>query len=47
MTRGEIKTLEIPLYAAESVAAGTLQQRALDALMEAATGWVRKALKRS
>ncbi len=47
VTRGEIKTLEIPLYAAESVAAGTLQQRALDALMEAATGWVRKALKRS
>ena len=47
VTRGEIKTLEIPLYAAESVAAGTLQQRAFDALMEAATGWVRKALKRS
>jgi D-alanyl-D-alanine carboxypeptidase (penicillin-binding protein 5/6) len=45
--RGEIKTLDIPLYAAESVAVGSLQQRALDALMEAATGWVRKALKRS
>ncbi len=47
VTRGEVKTLEIPLYAAEPVAVGSLQQRALDALMEAATGWVRKALKRS
>lgn len=47
VTRGEVKTLDIPLYAAESVAVGSLQQRALDALMEAATGWVRKALKRS
>ena len=47
VTRGEVKTLDIPLYAAESVALGSLQQRALDALMEAATGWVRKALKRS
>lgn len=47
ITRGEVKTLDIPLYAAESVAVGSLQQRALDALMEAATGWVRKAFKRS
>lgn len=47
VTRGEVKTLDIPLYAAETVAVGSLQQRALDALMEAATGWVRKALKRS
>jgi len=45
--RGEVKTLDIPLYAAETVQAGTLQSRALDALMEAATGWVRKALGRS
>jgi D-alanyl-D-alanine carboxypeptidase (penicillin-binding protein 5/6) len=47
VSRGEIRTLDVPLYAAETVAAGSLQQRALDALMEAATGWVRKALKRS
>lgn len=47
VTRGEVKTLDIPLYAAETVAVGSLQQRALDALMEATTGWVRKALKRS
>ncbi|WP_082609767.1 D-alanyl-D-alanine carboxypeptidase family protein [Bosea sp. Root381] len=45
--RGEVKTLDIPLYAAETVNAGSLQSRALDALMEAATGWVRKALGRS
>jgi D-alanyl-D-alanine carboxypeptidase (penicillin-binding protein 5/6) len=47
VTRGEVKTLDIPLYAAETVQPGTLQSRALDALMEAATGWVRKALSRS
>ncbi|SDH02630.1 D-alanyl-D-alanine carboxypeptidase (penicillin-binding protein 5/6) [Bosea robiniae] len=47
VTRGDIKTLDIPLYAAESVQAGTLQSRALDALFEATTGWVRKALSRS
>ena len=47
VTRGDIKTLDIPLYAAESVQAGSLQSRALDALFEATTGWVRKALNRS
>jgi serine-type D-Ala-D-Ala carboxypeptidase (penicillin-binding protein 5/6) len=47
VTRGDVKTLEIPLYAAESVGPGTLQQRALDALLEVSTGWVRKALGRS
>ncbi|MFA6966473.1 MAG: D-alanyl-D-alanine carboxypeptidase family protein [Bosea sp. (in: a-proteobacteria)] len=47
VTRGEVKTLDIPLYAAETVQAGTLQSRALDALLEAASGWVRKALSRS
>ncbi|WP_439499932.1 D-alanyl-D-alanine carboxypeptidase family protein [Bosea sp. (in: a-proteobacteria)] len=45
--RGEVKTLDIPLYAAETIEAGSLHSRALDALMEAATGWVRKALRRS
>ncbi len=47
VTRGEVKTLELPLYAAETVPVGSLQRRAFDALLEAATGWVRKALGRS
>ncbi|WP_139384289.1 D-alanyl-D-alanine carboxypeptidase family protein [Bosea thiooxidans] len=47
VTRGDIKTLDVPLYAAEAVRTGPLQSRALDALLEAATGWVRKALSRS
>lgn len=47
VTRGDVKTLDIPLYAAETVEAGSLHSRALDALMEAATGWVRNALRRS
>ena len=45
--RGDIKTLDVPLYAAETVQTGPLHSRALDALFEAATGWVRKALGRS
>jgi D-alanyl-D-alanine carboxypeptidase (penicillin-binding protein 5/6) len=47
VTRGDVKTLELPLYAAESIAAGTLQKRALDAAIELGTGWVRKVLKKS
>ncbi|MCU4180039.1 D-alanyl-D-alanine carboxypeptidase family protein [Bosea sp. BH3] len=47
VTRGDVKTLDVPLYAAETVREGTLQSRALDALFEATTGWVRKALSRS
>lgn len=47
VTRGEVKALEIPLFAAETIQTGTLQQRALDALFEVSTGWVRKALGRS
>jgi len=47
VTRGDIKTLDVPLYAAETVQAGPLHSRALDALFEATTGWVRKALGRS
>ena len=47
ITRGEVRALEIPLYAAETVRASTLQSRALDALFEAATGWVRRAMGRS
>ena len=47
VTRGDVKTLDIPLFAAETVEPGTLQRRALDALMEIATGWVRNAFKKS
>lgn len=47
VTRGEVKTLDIPLYTAEAVKVGSLQQRALDALFEVSTGWIRKALGRS
>ncbi|UZF93798.1 D-alanyl-D-alanine carboxypeptidase family protein [Bosea sp. NBC_00550] len=47
VTRGDTKTLDVPLYAAETVKAGSLQSRALDALFEATTGWVRKAFGRS
>lgn len=47
VTRGDVTTLDVPLYAAETVQAGTLQSRALDALFEATTGWVRKAFSRS
>jgi D-alanyl-D-alanine carboxypeptidase (penicillin-binding protein 5/6) len=46
VTRGDVRTLDIPLYTAEAVSPGTLQSRALDALLEFATGWVRKALGR-
>ena len=45
--RGEIRALDLPLYAAERVGVGSLQSRALDALYEQATGWVRKALGQS
>ncbi|MDX3808568.1 D-alanyl-D-alanine carboxypeptidase family protein [Bosea thiooxidans] len=46
VSRGEVKTLEAPLYAAETVKAGSLQSRALDALLELSTGWIRQALAR-
>ncbi len=46
VSRGEVKTLEIPLYAAETVKAGSLQSRALDAVLELSTGWIRQALAR-
>ena len=44
--RGDVKTLELPLYAAETVKPGSLQSRALDAVIELSTGWVRQALAR-
>lgn len=46
LMRGEVKTLEVPLFAAETVAPGSLQRRALDAVLELSTGWIRQALAR-
>ena len=45
--RGDVKTLEQPLLAAETVEVGSLQRRALDALYEATAGWLRGVLKKS
>lgn len=47
VTRGNLNALEVPLYTAEAVPQGPLQSRALDALLEASTGWIRKALRGS
>ncbi|TNC12310.1 D-alanyl-D-alanine carboxypeptidase [Methylobacterium terricola] len=46
VTRGEQVVLDMPLYTAESVPAGTMTQRALDAALEVGTGWFRQALSR-
>lgn len=46
VTRGEQVVLDMPLYTAEAVPAGTMTQRALDAAMEVGTGWFRQALSR-
>jgi serine-type D-Ala-D-Ala carboxypeptidase (penicillin-binding protein 5/6) len=43
VTRGDIQALDIPLYASEDVAIGTLSQRAFDGLLEFGTGWIRRA----
>ena len=44
VTRGDMKALEMPLYANEDVAVGTMPQRALDGLLEVSTGWLRRAV---
>ena len=43
ITRGETQALDLPLFAAETVAAGSIPQRALDAALEVGTGLFRKA----
>ncbi|WP_439651718.1 D-alanyl-D-alanine carboxypeptidase family protein [Microvirga puerhi] len=43
VNRGDMKAVEVPLYADEDVQVGTLSQRALDGLMEFSTGWARRA----
>jgi serine-type D-Ala-D-Ala carboxypeptidase (penicillin-binding protein 5/6) len=44
--RGDIKALDVPVFAAESVASGPLTKRATEAAIELSTGWFRKALSR-
>ncbi len=44
VTRGELQALELPLYAGEDVGEGSLQQKALDGLLEAGGGLFRRAL---
>jgi D-alanyl-D-alanine carboxypeptidase (penicillin-binding protein 5/6) len=46
VTRGDVQALDMPLYAAEDVAVGSIQQRAVDGLLEFGTGLVRKAFSR-
>jgi serine-type D-Ala-D-Ala carboxypeptidase (penicillin-binding protein 5/6) len=40
--RGDIQALDVPLYAGEDVAVGTITQRAWDGLLEFGTGWMRR-----
>ena len=47
VTRGDSLALEQPLYAGESVAAGTLTQRAMDAALEVGTDLVRRAFEKA
>ncbi len=44
--RGEVRALDIPVYAAEDVAEGTLIRKARDAMFEQGVIWIRKALGR-
>jgi serine-type D-Ala-D-Ala carboxypeptidase (penicillin-binding protein 5/6) len=41
-TRGDVQALDLPLYAAEDVGVGNLQQRAVDGLLEWGSGMVRR-----
>ncbi len=45
--RGDVKALDVPVYAAEDVEAGTITRRATDAATELSTGWFRRALSRN
>lgn len=45
--RGDAVALEQPLYAAESVATGTIPQRALDAAWEVGGDWIRRAFDKA
>ena len=45
--RGDVKALDIPVFAAETVPAGPLAKRARDAAMELSTGWFRRIMSPS
>jgi D-alanyl-D-alanine carboxypeptidase (penicillin-binding protein 5/6) len=45
--RGDVKALDIPVFAAEAVPAGPLARRARDAAIELSTGWFRRIMSRS
>lgn len=45
--RGDTQALDQPLYAGETVEAGTIPQRALDATWEVGTGLFRKAFEKA
>ncbi|NEU11344.1 D-alanyl-D-alanine carboxypeptidase [Methylobacterium sp. BTF04] len=47
ITRGDIQALDLPLYAGEAVASGTIPQRALDAAWEVGTGLMRRAFDKA
>jgi len=47
VTRGDTLALEQPVYAGETVEAGTLSQRALDAALEVGTDLVRRAFEKA
>ncbi len=44
--RGEVRALDIPVYAAEDVGEGSLIRKARDAMFEQGVIWIRKALGR-
>jgi D-alanyl-D-alanine carboxypeptidase (penicillin-binding protein 5/6) len=44
--RGDVQALDMPLYTGEEVGTGTLQQRAMDGLMELGTGLVLRAFSK-
>jgi len=44
--RGDVQALDMPLYTGEEVGSGTLQQRAMDGLMELGTGLVLRAFSK-
>jgi D-alanyl-D-alanine carboxypeptidase (penicillin-binding protein 5/6) len=46
ISRGDVLALEVPVHAEADVAEGGLMQRAMDALWEQGTAWVRRQLSR-
>jgi D-alanyl-D-alanine carboxypeptidase (penicillin-binding protein 5/6) len=46
VTRADLKALEVPLYASESVEVGSISQRAFDAASELVINLFRSAAKR-